>query len=355
METIRPVILSGGSGTRLWPLSTEDRPKQLLALTGDKTMLQLTVRRTFGRPGFEAPLIVANARHEAEIRSQLSGIGVERFELVLEPSARNTAAAIGLAALRAAPGELLLVMPSDHVIKDEEAFRAAVTAAADAAREGWLLTFGIRPSGPETGYGYIRRGAALAPAVHEVARFVEKPDLATAEHYVASGDYAWNGGIFLFRSSDYLSALGTHAPDVLAACEAAVADGRHEGAAFLPDAQAFARSPSISIDYAVMEKHDRVAVASVDMGWSDIGSWDSLYDYLSEGADRAAGDPNILQIGCKGTLVRTDGPVVGTLGLDDVIVIATGDAVLVMRRGESQNVRQLIERIRAGERSVAVT
>lgn len=343
-DRIRPVILSGGSGTRLWPLSSAERPKQFLALTGQESMLQLTLRRVLDAPGFALPAIIGNGQHRAELREQLAEIGVEGVELILEPAGRNTAAAIALAALRAGNEELLLVMPSDHVIRDVACFRAGVAAAAPVAREGYLITFGIAPSAPETGYGYIRKGDELAPSVHQVARFVEKPDLRTAESYLAEGDYAWNAGIFLFGAGDYLAALGRHAPDVLAACEAAVGRGRSEGEFFLPDESEFLRSPSISVDYAVMEKEHRVAVVPLDIGWSDIGSWDALYDYLAEGDGSGLASSHAVQIDCSRTMVKSSGPRVAAIGLDDVVVVATGDAVLVMRRGEGQRVKEAAER-----------
>lgn len=342
---IRPVILSGGSGTRLWPLSTPDRPKQLLALTDELTMLQLTARRVQGIAGFLPPMIIANARHEAEIRRQLAAIDIEDFSLILEPAGRNTAAAIALAALRSSPEELLLVMPSDHVIRDVQGFRNKVVVASAAAQQGFLLTFGIAPSGPETGYGYIRKGAELAPFVCQAAQFVEKPDRETAERYLSTGEYVWNAGIFLFRAKEYLAALHLHAPDVLAACEAATKAGEEANHGFWPDPQAFARSPSISVDYAVMEKAKRVAVVPLDIGWSDIGSWDALYEYLADGSGGAIAGDGVIQIDCIRSMARSDGPLVATIGLSDVVVVATQDAVLVMKRGESQRVREVIDRM----------
>jgi mannose-1-phosphate guanylyltransferase len=341
---IQPVILSGGSGTRLWPLSREERPKQFLPLTGRLTMLQLTLERVHNQTGYASPLIIANARHADEIAGQLAEIGAEGANLILEPAGRNTAAAIALAALRSDPADALLVMPSDHVIRDAEGFRAAVQAALPATQENYLLTFGISPDAPETGYGYIRRGEALAPSLYRVDQFVEKPGVETARHYLASGDYSWNAGIFLFTARDYLEALGLHAPDILAACEEAVREGRSEGALFHPQEAAFCRSPSISVDYAVMEKAERVAVAPIDVGWSDIGSWDALYDYLQSnggGEDEAS-----VLIDSPGCLVKSDGPIVAAVGVRDLIIVATQGAVLVMPRGESQRVKEVIERLK---------
>jgi mannose-1-phosphate guanylyltransferase len=240
---IQPVVLSGGSGTRLWPLSRTGRPKQLLALTQTETMLQATVARVTGGERFAAPTIVANAAHADEIEAQLASVGVPAGTLVLEPAARNTAPAIALAAYAAEPEAMLLVMPSDHVISNIPAFHAAIEKAVPLVQAGWLATFGIAPTAPETGYGYICRGTEIAPGVQRVERFVEKPDRATAEGYLASGHYSWNGGIFLFTAAAYVEALETHAPGIAAAAREAVDKGVRDGARLLPDSYAFGRSP----------------------------------------------------------------------------------------------------------------
>jgi len=345
---ITPVILSGGSGTRLWPLSRTGRPKQLLSLTHDETMLQLTALRTADPSRFAMPLVVGNAAHAGEIDTQLAAVGLPAAQLILEPVARNTAPAIALAALSLAPDALMLVMPSDHVIADADAFRAAIEAAAPVVEEGWLATFGIAPDAPETGYGYICLGEAIGPGVRKVDRFVEKPYRATAERYLDEGCYAWNGGIFLFRADAYLAALDAFAPAIAEAARRAVRDGRSEadGRHFHPDANAFAASPSDSIDYAVMEKSDHVAVAPVEMGWSDVGSWDALHAI----ADKDAGDNvhrgEVLAIDTSNCLIRSDGPLVAAIGVSDLIIIATGDAVLVMPRGSSQDVKRAIEALK---------
>ncbi len=307
-------------------------------------MLQLTADRVPPGDRFASPLIVANARHAEEIQRQLSAMGIEDAALILEPVGRNTAAAITLAALRADPLDLLLVMPSDHVIGDPAAFRAAVQSALNVARNGYLITFGIGPSTPETGYGYIKRGEALAPTIFRVDRFVEKPGPEKAADYVSSGLYSWNAGIFLFRVPDYLEAIARYAPEILTACEAAIGQGANGENGFYPEAAAFTRSPSISVDYAVMEKADRVAVVPIDVGWSDIGSWDALYDY-----QQGAGDPGeaVIQIDSSGCLIRSDGPLVAAVGVYDLIVIASGGSVLVMPRGQSQRVKDVVERLKA--------
>ena len=343
---ITPVILSGGSGTRLWPLSRTGRPKQLLSLTDEATMLQLTAVRTADRERFERPVIVANAAHATMIEEQLAAAGQAGASLILEPSARNTAPAIALAAIAADPDALLLVMPSDHVIADAQAFRAAIDAAQPIVEQGWLATFGIAPDQPETGYGYIERGALLAPGVHRVDAFVEKPDRATAEAYLASGRYSWNGGIFLFSARAYLEALEAHAPEIAKAARAAMSCARHEGGRIFPDAAAFAASPSDSIDYAVMEKAGKVAVIPVEMGWSDVGCWDALHGIATRDADDNAHHGEVLAIDTSGCLIRSDGPLVAAIGVKDLIIIATGDAVLIMPRGSSQDVKRAVEALK---------
>ncbi len=341
-QKISPVILSGGSGTRLWPLSRTGRPKQLLSLTDTETMLQLTARRANDPVRFGGPVVVANAAHADEIDRQLNEIGARPEVLILEPVARNTAPAIALAALALAPDTLMLVMPSDHVIADVDAFRDAIDAALPLANDGWLVTFGIAPQAPDTGYGYIRTGEPLTDGVLRVDRFVEKPDRATAEGYLAEGRYFWNGGIFLFRADAYLAALQAHAPGIVDASRASFDAGRREGARLYPDAVAFGASPSDSIEYAVMEKAVRVAVAPVDMGWSDVGSWDALHDLAEKDSAGNSKSGEIVAIDTKDCLFRSSGPLVAAVGVSDLIVIATGDAVLIMPRGSSQEVKRAI-------------
>lgn len=341
-EPIIPVILSGGSGTRLWPFSTREKPKQFLALTARESMFQLTALRAGDATRFGGPVIVANARHAGLIEEQLAAIGVAPHGVILEPCARNTAPAIALAALLCGEAPML-VMPSDHVIRDDAAFRDAIDRALPLVRDGWLVTFGITPSGPETGYGYIRLGEALADGVHRVDRFVEKPDRETAQAMLDAGGHAWNGGIFLFRGDVFLEELQRHAPAILDAARAAIAAAGRSGVRISPQEEAFAASPSDSIDYAVMEKADRVAVVPVDMGWSDVGSWDALYDL----GDRD-GDGNLLAAGTRvidgrGLMVRSEGIRVSIAGVDDLIVIANGREVMILPRGQSQMVKRFAD------------
>jgi len=340
---IVPVILSGGAGTRLWPLSSQARPKQFLALAGERTMLQETALRAADPALFAPPLVIGSAAHAPMLAAQLAEVGDSPSALILEPCARSTAPAIALAALAVEPERLLLVMPSDHVVRDPAAFRRAVETGLPLAEQGWLVTFGIHPTHAETGFGYIRRGGEIAPGVHRVERFVEKPDAATARAYLDEGCYDWNGGIFMFAAGRYLEALRELAPTIYEAAAASMEAAQPAGVDIRPDARAFAASPSVSIDYAVMEKDERVAVVPVQMGWSDIGSWDALYEMREPDADGnvAAGDARAID--SRNCLLQSDGPRIVTIGVEDLIVIATGDAVLVLPRGQSQRVKEALE------------
>lgn len=348
VEPIVPVILSGGSGTRLWPMSRAERPKQLLALTGDATMLQMTASRC-DTPDYAPAMVVANAAHAVMIEEQLADAGCAPQALILEPAARNTAPAIALAAFAAGGGDVpLLVMPSDHVIRDVDAFRAAVARALPLVRAGWLATFGIEPDAPETGYGYLAIGDELADGVHRVARFVEKPKRDVAEAMLAAGGHVWNGGIFLFTARAYLAALALHAPEMHDAARRAIAGAKHEGTRVLPDAQAFAESPSESIDYAVMEKAEQVAVAPVSMGWSDVGSWDALWSLAERSPSGDALSGEVLAIDTANCLVRSDGARIALVGVEDLIVVASGNDILILPRGRSQEVKRVIEALKKG-------
>jgi mannose-1-phosphate guanylyltransferase/mannose-1-phosphate guanylyltransferase/mannose-6-phosphate isomerase len=344
-KRIVPVILSGGAGTRLWPLSIPARPKQFLALAGERTMLQETALRVADSTLFEPPLVIGSAEHAPLLAEQLAEIGRSPRALILEPCARSTAPAIALAALAVDPGQLLLVTPSDQVVRDPAAFRAAVAAARPIAERDWLVTFGIRPHRPETGFGYIRRGEAIGAGVYRVDRFVEKPDAATAQLYLDEGCYFWNGGIFLFRAGRYLEALKALAPAIFEGASAAMAQRRATGADIRPDADRFATSPSVSIDYAVMEKDERVAVVPVEMGWSDVGSWDALHE-MGEGDARGnVADGPVAFVDSDDCLVHSAGTRVVAVGVRDLIVIVADDAVLVLPRGQSQRVKEALDHL----------
>jgi mannose-1-phosphate guanylyltransferase/mannose-1-phosphate guanylyltransferase/mannose-6-phosphate isomerase len=339
-QRIVPIILSGGSGTRLWPLSRLGRPKQLIALSGEETLLQGTARRLAG-DGFAPPIVVAGADQADAIEEQLGDV-----RLILEPAARNTAPAIALAAIEAGPHALLLVAPSDHHIEDEEAFRAAIAAGARHAREGWIVTFGVAPDRPETGYGYIERAQSLGGGAHQVARFTEKPDRETAARFLEGGRHDWNAGLFLMRADTFLEQLSKLAPDMLAAAQAAMASAERKGRRVLPDAGAFAASPSGSIDRVVAERAPRVAVVPVTMGWSDVGSWAALHAIgdRDERGNVLSGD--VVAPDSRNCLVRSDGPVVVALGVEDLVIVATERAVLVVPRSESQRVAEAIEALK---------
>lgn len=339
MSKIVPVILSGGSGTRLWPMSTPEKPKQFLVLTSDKTMFQLTALRTRDAERFSAPVIVANGRHAELIDAQLAEIGIAPRAVILEPCARNTAPAIALAALEAGDAPLL-VMPSDHVIADEAAFMAAIEAALPLVDQGWLVTFGIAPTGPETGYGYIKKGENIGEGVNRVERFIEKPDREKAVAMLADGQHLWNGGIFLFRADIYLGALAVHAPDMLSCAQRSMAHAERQGVQILPDGACFQASPSDSIDYAVMEKAERVAVAPVSIGWSDVGSWDALYELGAPDDDANLTHGDVRLDSTTGMMVQTDGIRVSAAGVDNLIVIASGNEVMILPRGHSQDAKK---------------
>jgi mannose-1-phosphate guanylyltransferase / mannose-6-phosphate isomerase len=355
---IHPVILSGGSGTRLWPMSRTLYPKQILPLVGDHSLLQQAVLRVDGLSGFAAPLIVANEEHRFIIAEQLREVGLARHALVLEPVGRNTAPAACVAALslvEAASDALMLVMPSDHVIEDRAAFLTAVERAATAARTGRLVTFGIHPERPETGFGYIERGAALSGAegAFALARFVEKPDTATAEAYVASGDFFWNSGIFLFPAALYLSELERLRPDMLAACRLALEGARRDDDFVRLDKAAFAACPSDSIDYAVMEHTERAAVVPVSMGWNDLGSWDALWELADKDASGNALVGNVIAEDAANCYLRSESGLVAALGVEDLVVVATDDAVMLAPRSRAQDVRRLVSRLASENRGEA--
>jgi len=340
MTKITPVILCGGSGTRLWPRSRASFPKPFLPLVGDRTLFEGTIARASDPDAFAPPIVVTGSAHLAHVESQLAGH--DGAQVIVEPAARNTAAAIALAALRLPEDAVMLVCPSDHHIADDQAFAAAAQAAAALAGEDWLVSFGIEAKSPETGFGYLQRGDPIGDSGgYQVARFVEKPDIDRAREFLASGEYAWNGGIFAFRTGAFLKDLGEHRPAILAAARAAVEAGREEGARFHPDAEAFAQIAGESVDYAVMENTRRAAMVPADMGWSDIGNWHALRDAREgdENGNRVHGDAEL--VGCSNVLVETDGPRVSVIGLENVIVVVDGNDVLVTTIDGAQLVGKL--------------
>jgi mannose-1-phosphate guanylyltransferase len=346
---IRPVILSGGGGTRLWPLSRSGNPKQFQRIVGEQSLLQTTVQRCVG-PGFGPPLISTGADQRTSVVDQLQAIGVAPAAILLEPAARNTAPAIAAAAhlaLARGDDDPLLVMPSDHMIPDAAAFQAAVEAALPAAMEGNLLTFGIRPTSAHTGYGYIQAAGPVSEAVHKVERFVEKPDAERAAAFVADGNYFWNSGIFLFRPSAFLAELKRYAPDVGEQVERAMHAATSD-AVFVQPGNAFAAVREISIDYAVMEHSDKVLVVPVTFAWSDVGSWDAVRELMpaDESGNVLRGD--VLALGVTNSLIRSDSDMtVAVVGLDRVVCVVTEDAVFLAPLDRAQDVKKVVEELRA--------
>ena len=332
----------------MWPLSRGHRPKTLLSLLGAETMLQLTATRFHGQSDAADPIVVAHESHAEEIERQLAECGVKPALMILEPASRNTAAAIALAALAANPDDLLLVMPSDHAIGRPEMLREAVLAACPIAEDDWIVTFGIAPASPHTGYGYIQLGAELRPGVHRAERFEEKPPRETAEGFLEAGGYFWNAGIFLFRAQAMIDALRRHEPAVLEAAAAALEGAASDGLYRRPEGRAFARSPSISIDHAVIERAERVAVAPVEADWSDVGSWDALYQlWPKDDAGNAVTGEAVLS-DVRGSLVIGNGVTIAALGVEDLVIVATPDAVLIVPRHRAEEVKTLVEELRAG-------
>lgn len=354
-----PVVLSGGSGTRLWPLSRAGYPKQFLPLVSGQTMVQETVSRVGAAEGFAPPVFICADDHRFVVAEQMRQIGVTPSAIILEPLARNTAPAVAVAARFLAdqdPDTLMLVLPADHHIADRQGFRAAIAAATPAARAGYLMTFGMQPTAPETGYGYILPGDDIteAPGARAVSRFVEKPPRETAERFLAEGRHLWNAGIFLFTAGRYLAEAARHAPEVLAAAEAALATGTRDMTFLRLDADAFAQAPSISIDHAVMEKTDLAGVVPAAIGWTDVGSWSSLWEVGDRDADGNLTQGDALALGSRNCLIRSDGILTAVIGLEDTIVIATDDAVLVAAKDQVQDVKAVTDRLKAAARPEAV-
>ncbi len=368
--TIIPVILSGGSGTRLWPLSRELYPKQFHALVGEQTLLQATAARLQGMGDVSAPIIVCNHEHRFMVAEQLRQMSIEPAAIYLEPEARNTAPAAAIAALAALEMDtdpIMLVLPADHIISDPQALHAAVTTAAEWARSGYMATLGIRPIEPETGYGYIKQGACLQRSadgdntgstnadksvlpIFEVEQFVEKPALDVAERYLASGNYLWNSGMFVFSATRYLEELTTHRPEVVEACRGAMADAQVDLDFVRIDAAAFSRCPSDSIDYAVMEHCQRAVVVPLDAGWSDVGSWSSLWDVVRQDDNGNVIVGDVMSVDVRDSYIHAQDRLVAGIGLDEHVIVETSDAVLVARKDRMQDVKQIVEQLRSADR-----
>lgn len=352
-QSLLPVIMAGGSGTRLWPLSRTLYPKQFLSLTGEHTMLQDTVARLQGLE-HQSPVVICNEEHRFIVTEQLRQRRFDHSGIILEPVGRNTAPAIALAALHAtAQGDdpLLLVLAADHVIQDQPSFIQAVQQAIPQATAGKLVTFGIVPQAPETGYGYIRQGRAVSDSAFEVAAFVEKPDLATAETYLASKEYYWNSGMFLFRASRYLAELELHRPDILAACRQAMRGVHHDLDFLRLNEEAFFACPDDSVDYAVMEKTRDAVVVPMDAQWSDVGSWSALWEVndKDEAGNAIRGD--VLTTQTRNSYIYAQHKLVSTVGVDDLVIVETKDAVLVANKNSVQDVKSIVSQLKAANRS----
>ena len=349
MSKIVPVILSGGSGTRLWPVSTGAAPKQFQPLTGGDSMFLQTLGRAVDRTRFAAPLVVCGPAHVAHVEADLAAGGIDDARIIVEPAARNTAPAIALAALATLaddPASTLLVMPADHVMTDVPAFLDAIEAARPAVETGALATFGITPSRPETGYGYIAAGDPLAeaPGVRAVRRFVEKPPRDKAEAMLAEGGHYWNAGIFLMRADRFLAELERQHSAMASACAAAAAKAGRDGARIHPDPDAFLASPADSIDYAVMEGAERVVVAPVDPGWSDVGGWAALHDLGDKDESGNVRIGEVIAIEATDNYLRAcEGKRVAVVGVSDLIVVTHGDDILVIPRERAQEVKAIVE------------
>jgi len=336
MSEIHPVVLCGGSGTRLWPRSRKTMPKPFLPLVGEETLFQATLGRAADPALFASPTVVTGAAHLSHVEAQLGG----EASIIVEPEAKNTAAAIALAAARLPEDAVMLVCPSDHYIADVPAFHEAIRAAAALAREDYMVAFGITPTAPETGFGYIRRGEQIEGG-YKIAQFVEKPDLERAMQFLASGEYSWNGGIFAFRAGAFMTELATHRPAIADAVSRSVEKGKSEGARFHPDAASFAKVQSESVDYAVMEETGRAAMVPVAMGWSDIGNWHALRDAREGDAEGNRAHGPVELVDCRNVLADSDGPRISAIGLENVAIVVDGDEVLVTSMEGAQKVGKL--------------
>lgn len=347
-----PVILCGGVGSRLWPVSREAHPKQYLSLAGENTMLQDTVRRSF-LIGDHAPILICNEEHRFTTAEQIRKMEAKADTIILEPEGRNTAPALALAAIHVSkqdPDALLCIMPADHVIADDKLFISAVNIAAEFAEKGMLMTLGVKPVEPETGYGYIRRGEMLGINTYQISEFVEKPNFVRAKAYMEGGNHLWNSGMFLFSASLYLSELKKYNPSILNACEEAIKKCSMDFDFLRPDVKSFKDAPSLSIDYAVMEKTDRAGVTILESDWSDVGSWSALWS-ISDHDDYGnctRGDVVINR--CENSFIRSESRLVAASGLKDLVLVETGDAVLAANICDSQSVKELVNKLKSSRR-----
>ncbi len=355
MTRVTPVLLCGGVGSRLWPVSRQGRPKQYLNLIGENSLLQQTLKRINGLEQ-SAPIIVCNEEHRFLVAEQLRQLGITAPTIILEPEGKNTAPAIALAALAASvsdPDVNLLVLPADHYVGKPAALIGAIEKASSASAQGKLVTFGLVPSRPETGYGYIKRGEALAPEVSVLEQFVEKPDQRTAEGYIASGDYVWNSGMFMFTAGRFLESLAEFQPDMAQVCERAMQRAERDMDFIRPDAEVFGTCPSDSIDYAVMEHTPEGAVVSLDCDWSDIGAWSALWEAGDQDAAGNVTQGDVVLNKTQNSYVRSQSRLVTTTGVKDLVVVETADAVMVADRHSVQDVKELVNLLKAAGRSEA--
>ena len=347
---IHPILLCGGAGTRLWPLSRRALPKQFLPLVNDKSLLQNTLLRLRGLTELSAPIVVCANDHRFLAADQLQEIGITPASLILEPMARNTAPAVAMAAFAALQHDSnaqLLVLPADHTIGDVAAFHAAIQAARPLADDGYMTAFGIVPNAPETGYGYIQQGEKMGEGGHKVARFVEKPDAARAQEFLDSGDFLWNSGMYLFDAQLYLAELHQHQPAVHEASRLAFERAEVDLDFLRPDEESFAQSPAISLDYGVMEQTSRAAVVPADIGWNDIGSYAALWEIADKDDDGNVGRGHVAFFDAQNNYVRAEKQLVAMLGVEDMIVVSTPDALLITKKEHAQDIKQIVDQLRA--------
>lgn len=342
---IIPVILSGGNGTRLWPVSTEARPKQFQCLLNSQSLLETTLHRVSDSTLFEESIIIGSEKHHDFLKELVRDT---KIKLILEPFGKNTAPAIAIAAFSVRPTDTLLILPSDHSIKNELLFKKAVQKASVAAQLDWLVTLGITPTAPATGFGYIqlKPDQKISDSVFEVNKFVEKPSLEDAECMLKAGGFVWNAGIFVFTAEQYLKALQLNAPDIYESSLAAFKSTRYSNGAMLLDTEIFSKIRSDSIDYAVMEKYNRVGCVPVEMGWSDVGSWDAIYDFFDKDENGNVIVGNVTEIDCNESMLRSDGPVLMAYGVEDLIVVASSNGILILPKGKTQEVKNLLSNLK---------